>query len=836
MKTKSITTYFVILTGFFTYSCLAVKVKDLKRERGVKSGHYTNASADLTVGEGRIFYDNPVVVMNNYKLPEGYDMNNVLRHKRTVIPISDRPLLEMNCSMLDGPNLYTIENCFKNLERKYAHPLLNEKKKWGYNANSTEFLQVNVFGHSKMLIEKWMENLKFLYTNMAYDINANSLLVTAYDTSIPQDIFHNRGFWFGRGSQMLLSYSNCDIENNAYYSPAENVLCYGKDSGRKNVYFAQDPTVIYHEIGHALQKIMLNLRNWSAGIAISVDLGITSYDEAGAIGEGVSDYFSYFMNQRTHFAEWALGRFHDLSRPLTEDDPLHVPGISSQESERISYPEYLLYEPNNVHNLYEDIHNAGMIVSHYLVALTKDLQESCSWNEQEASRYVMSMLIESYAEMGDLSSKGSDNIPAGFLHLDSENSLEWITKVHPINYRKFAQTMAKKLYLTLSDGQALRNRHHLPYRCGDNLIYSKDKIESLLDMYGLLLFDTYNLDGNGIVNGHSGTHTDSLPETNPVINHLNRKRTVTIKKKHLIFGPKEGVSKAYIFDKRSNIQKVVQELTANGQISISSQIPSDLSFNNGNGKISPGEVVGVALNLYNNSNTTMGGVQILANDWDHVKYQTQIINGESVTRGFPCHNLGDDFPKTLSQGAADLSTGESVQGGCDYTTRYNGKNKTLEPLEELAPACLVQMNAESGTQWVQQDEYLRHKNDYDESKCLGDRPQDCLVRVVRGADQSWVGQIPAKSSWSANLFNDKTGKFDFKSGHLIYLEINSEMITPGTIFSCRFRGRFTNCEDCFQDPGARPNSSLDLFDDFLDYEYSGASPFKIFNFTFTIID
>ncbi len=836
MIAKNIHLYFIIFTAQLYSSCLVLKVNDIKKVRGAKSIHSLLAPGGLKEGEGRIFSDNPIIVMNDYNLPEGYNMNNVLMKKNTIIPISDRSLLEMNCQLSHDNNIYIVNNCFKSIDSKYAPPLINKKKKWGYNANSKEFLQVNVFGHSKILIEKWMENLKFLYENMAYDIDQNSLLVTAYDTSIPHNIFQNRGFWFAHERQMLLSYSNCNIENNAYYAPAENILCYGKNSNMKNFYLAQDPTIVYHEVGHALQKIMLNVRNWSAGIDMSVDLGVTSYDEAGAIGEGVSDYFSYFVNQRTHFAEWALGRFHDLSRPLTEDDPLHAPGISSKESERTSYPEYLLYEPNSAHNLFEDIHNAGMIISHYLVALTKDIQESCSWSKQESLRYVMSILIESYAEMGDLTSQGSDNYPTGFMHLDSANSFEWITKVNPINYRKFAQTIAKKIYFTLSDGQALRRRHHVPYSCGDNLIYPKDNIENILDMYGLLLFDTYNLDGNSINEGHSGIHTSSLPETNPVINPLNRKRTVTIKKKHLIFDPKEGLPKAYIFDKRSNIQKIIQELTAIGQISLSDQIPSDFSFNNGDGRISPGEVVGVALNLYNNANATMGGIQILANDWDHVKHQTRVINGEYVTRGFPCNNLGDNFPGDLSQGAADLSTGESVQGGCDYTTRYNGKNKTLEPREELAPVCLVQMDTESSTQWVQQDHYLQHRSDYDNRKCLGNSPRDCLVRVIKGADQSWVGQIPPKSSWSTNLFNDKTKKFDFQSGHLVYLEINSEMITPGMTFTCRFRGRFTNCEDCFQDNNASPNSSLDLFDDFLDYEYSGARPFKILNFTFTIID
>ena len=62
------------------------------------------------------------------------------------------------------------------------------------------------------------------------------------------------------------------------------------------------------------------------------------------------------------------------------------------------------------------------------------------------------------------------------------------------------------------------------------------------------------------------------------------------------------------------------------------------------------------------------------------------------------------------------------------------------------------------------------------------------------------------------------------------------MILPGTTFLCRFRARFTNCEDCFHDPSARPDQNVDLKDDFLAYEYSGAKPFKIFHLRFTVIN
>ena len=704
--------FFILLS-----SCLVVEGVQKKIVRGALDPQKRDFTQGLKAGEGRVFADNPIIVMDDHELDASVDMNRVLLEEEAVVPISDSTNLIFDCGISYRGVPYRREECLKNDENPTALPLVNEEKKWAYDANTADFLQVNAFGHSRKIIEKWFEVLVFLYGKMAFVEDGNGGVTEAYPTALPQDIFQNGAFWFDTSRSTLRSYSSCDERDNAYYSPADNILCYGQDSENRRVAFAQDPTIVYHEVGHALQEIMLNIRNFSAGVAMNADMGILSYDEAGAIGEGVSDYFSYFVTGRTHFAEWALGRFLRLSRPLTEDDPLHVPGISSAESERPTYPDYLAYDPNRFHLLFEGVHNAGMIISHYLTALTRDLKETCSWEQEEAVRFVSAILIEVYGEMGDLTAKGQDGNPAGFIHLNADNAWEWVHVAQPINYRKFAQTMARKLYVTLGDGGGLRGRSSSPWGCGEEGLYPKGNIERLLDSYGLLLFDTYNLDGDG-ANGHSGTHTGILPETNPTIDSVNRTRTVMATKKYLILDPEPGAPEAYIFDQRSNIRELLQDMTARGQIQVSDKIASNLPYNNGNGKISSGELVGVALNLYNNSNVTMGGIQVLAGDWDHVK------------GGAPCSNLGDNFPADRASGAADLSTGEGVQGGCDYTTRYNGGNAQAEPLEELAPVCLVQINTENNTFWVQQDRYLEQIGETDREKCLGDSTKDCLVRVV----------------------------------------------------------------------------------------------------------
>ncbi|MEX0797926.1 MAG: hypothetical protein WD025_00680, partial [Bacteriovoracaceae bacterium] len=56
----------------------------------------------------------------------------------------------------------------------------------------------------------------------------------------------------------------------------------------------------------------------------------------------------------------------------------------------------------------------------------------------------------------------------------------------------------------------------------------------------------------------------------------------------------------------------------------------------------------------------------------------------------------------------------------------------------------------------------------------------------------------------------------------------SKWIAPGTTFSCRFRARFSNCSDCFNDP--------DTGEEYMDYELAGEKPYKVINFKFTVID
>ena len=47
-----------------------------------------------------------------------------------------------------------------------------------------------------------------------------------------------------------------------------------------------------------------------------------------------------------------------------EDHELHASGISTEPEDRISYPHFLNYVPDAPEMIIEDVHQAGMIISH----------------------------------------------------------------------------------------------------------------------------------------------------------------------------------------------------------------------------------------------------------------------------------------------------------------------------------------------------------------------------------------------------------------------------------------------------------------------------------------
>jgi len=768
---------------------------------GLRTRDSASAVTSTTVGpyQGKILADNPIILSKNSELSDSFDLNKLL----SVADITSNTFLTGNSSC-NG-----LTYCFEVRENKDSPSALQTTNgKWAYGVSTPEFLQVNTYYHLNRVMDNFFNNLVSGY-DLAYTGSTAN-----YKTALPLT-YRNGLDQFYALQNPLIAYADCDVADNAYFDRALMTLCFGYFTEHPAMKWAQDSTVVYHEAGHFFQRLQLNIRN---PLAYSkADMGNIFYDEAGAIGEGLSDFYSYFVNGRAHFAEWAAGRYLAASRPMTEDDPLHISAVSSDPDQRLAYPTYLNYNPNFSSLPSEDIHTAGMIISHYLVALTEDLQDKCSMSKTGAANTVMYLLTETLAELGDLSGKGIEGETDGRINLssayptdpDSTLSRDWFSLVNPINYRTFMQTFAKNLLKTL--GNSSLNK------CAGS-IYTRDQIETLIDDYGLLLFRTYNENRN---HSYTGAGVVDSSKTPTAVNSNNRKKSVLISKDLLIFDPSSTASSAYVIDNRTTMLSGITALQSAGLMtnSLSAQTPSDLGFNNNNGKISPGEVVAIALNLYNNSNSTMGGIQILANDWNHAD-----------ALGKPCKfstsESKDNWPQT-------------AEGGAPCT--LPSPNAALTS-DNFAPVCFMQLNETSSTRWVSQSEF-KTKLALDSSMCLNkNNPKDCFIRAIKGADQAHYSKLNPKSTWGQTMADPETGKAPgLDWGNVLMFEV-SKHIPPGTVIDCRLRVRFTNCDDCYHKQKAdntktnyTSDPSADGYD-FTDVEMNGPRPYKILHLQIPIVD
>lgn len=823
------TTSQIVLLALFLTSCmggLTTSDSNSQRETGNGSTSISNSPDSLRPGFGRILRDNPYVLNGNRNFTRLDDFNSLLKENETTF-ISNTGRLSGHCPAVSNSNA-DINNCFVVFKDESSPPLVNQTNRWGYNANSSEFLQVHTFGHLQGLFNRYHSLLgeHFEYTNG----------VSVYRSAVPLNLYSNAGLshWRvgnDRSPQPLTVYSEFDLVDNAFFSRSNFQLGFGRDALDARIKMAQDPTIIYHEAGHALVNVTMNLRNDYSGTTVErSSLKSRFYDEAGALNEGIADYFSYFSNHRPSVFEWAFGRDINATRPLSEDQEEHtVASVGDFEGGELSYPTFLNYDSHDPSNRIEDIHYAGQIVSHYLVALNKQLGNRCVYSTDstqniiDANDEILKLIIDTLAELGDVTATGTDHnqiVYAGTpnevefrRNLNPNHSIDWIDMVNPINYRSFFQTFSRKMKQTMIDDPIMR---FVACPLGQ---LTQDDIESLLDAYGLLLFETYNENGNsGLRSVQTVVGSTALGHfgSNDAVNAANRVKTELVNKSSLILDPRTGASTGFVFDDRRQMLGVLENLEGiTGRLS--DMINNELVHNNGNGQISPGEFVGVMPNIYNQSNSILAGVQILGNDWDHFKNNK------------PCNNLGDNFP-FASEGAADLSSGEGTPGACNYVTRENGDDAG----EDLHPICFVQVEKDGALLWHSQEE-LRDKLGLDASQCLTaptnggatTHTKDCFIRTVKGFNHSWYSRIDPNSSWIDTL-KDSAGETEFQQHNLIFMEVNPNT-PPGTKFNCRFRARFTNCKDCWHDSDFNN-------DDFLDFEYSGGEPFKIINFQFRVID
>lgn len=781
----------ILMSALVAYTlCLTSCVPSQSGGSTSSSGGVANTSASVNVGYGRVLQDNPIILSGNASLDHTVNLNSLLRTQQDFV--TDGQYLQKTC--VNDPH------CFEVKKDSISSLYQSTNQKWAFDTSTDEFDQVQMFTHMNWMISKYNTDLTSTYSTY-YGSNPSGL-----STSLPMSLFTSGATW---ETSPLRGYALCDdLPNNAFFSPSTYSICLGYDSIYENVKFVQDPTTLYHELGHALVHNAMNFRNRASGtVAIESNLGYFSYDEGKAINEGIADFFSYYMNGRAHIGEWSMGRFLNLSRPMQESDDLHVAGVSETSEGRLSYPTYLGYDPNNPEENYEEIHYAGQIVSHFLVAFTKDLETACSFNNSYARTFTFRLLMETLAYLGDFSSYGIEGFSTYGVNHSPENAKEWLQKNKPITYRRFSQTFSRFVKTSLATDSSLCNFNS----------YNIQRLEQLLDDYGLLLFKNYDINGSR-----------SIAETVQKVEELNRQKTVLIKKNQLLVESRSGRSEAFIFDSYSDMNAAASSLTngfIDGSLSTTIFENGNLKYNNGNGQVSPGELVGILLNLYNNSNSTMAGVRILANDWDHMQ------------DGKPCNNFTDNFP-SASQGGASVA----LYPGCADEALDNGVG--VLDSQTVEPVCFFQDTQDDAAIWVSQEAFMTSKA-IEATECLGgsSSTKDCLIRSPKGADVAWYSRIDPKKTWAETLV-DSNGENEFKASNIFFLEV-SPSIPPGTTVNCRLRATFTNCEDCHNitsnDTGNTYSTNVNtpfeqVGDEYKDYKYSGADPYKIINFQFTVID
>lgn len=846
------------------------------------------------LGKAYVYEDDPINATGKSVLPFNFKISKIVGETaKQITPIAKTTLtndclFQQELYYLGTTAPFTFQDCLRILanDKPETVPLQSSTGNWIYAPGSTEFYQVQAMYHVNKVVERMMGSMQFIHQKL--HVEGQKSITPA----VPYNLAEMGTWWFKyltsksqmTKSAILTVYSTDTTEslrNNAFYEPVSNSVKLGWtaypgyiEGGAKPVLMVQDPSIIYHEMGHAFMTLFLNMRNAEYVGGVWEPLKYQAmpyygfYSELGAMGEGIADYFSYAINGRPSFADWAFGSFVLGQRPLTESSSLHSPGISSATDERLSYPDYLLYEPYQPEFPLEDVHNGGMFASHYLVALTENLKTECFWDHATAVDHVMLTMADAFALLGDLTSRGTDynntndgtGKPKAIVNLNKNAAYDWYYSVRQITARRWSQAMA-------------RNIHHYITRdqCPN---FTKEKSERLLDMYGLLLFRHY--DDNGTYStSSSDTATrqdayameffaaspdDASPSnvfpsfetmftnfpntisgtkaTPTAVDEVNRLKSVLVPKTALDYKDNGAFATIFIDDSQSFGQAISASVLFEGRVISPSVGLAGWEYNNSNNRISPGEIIGIGLDMVNRSNVPIGGVTILATPWAHMK----VTNTSSTNpRAVPCSING--FPST-SEGAVNCTDAEILPTD---GARFKKPTAGSYPAKALHPVCLVQTSSNNETRWVSQDEYRRNTLLLEDKDCLGFgtpdfSPGECLARFVPGMEMAFMAQIAPQKSYIQTLTEPYT-TFNATapanqripasqipgpaSSSVLLLEMN-KWIPPGTTFTCRLRAQFTNCSDCFESaPGQ---------DEYTDIEYAGHKPFKVLDLSFLVLE
>lgn len=252
-------------------------------------GGGTGGNTCATSAQIRTFNENPRTASGNAALPF---TNTLLSSYTTVSTLSG---LSGNCNALEAPKLAMGADTF--------FPSYVVRPNGGslqYSPTTPEFRQLNAF------------------------FNANNLL----------------NFVRGLGSSLasmgtLKLNAHCNEANNAYFQPGTGNICLGfvDVGGGKKVWAADDADVTIHEVGHGVNH------------ALSSTTTMNSTHEAGAIDEGIADYWALTLMNDARLSEWFLGAIG--------------PAYIRDATQNIIYPTGLRHE----------IHDDSRILSQTLWAL-----------------------------------------------------------------------------------------------------------------------------------------------------------------------------------------------------------------------------------------------------------------------------------------------------------------------------------------------------------------------------------------------------------------------------------------------------------------------------------
>ena len=123
------------------------------------SGGVSNNSETVSVGYGRILSDNPIILSGNTSFSAGTGLATLLSAGQDFI--TSNSFLSESCTMSG----YSVSSCFQVKQDSLTNQFQSTDGKWGYEAGTSEFLQVNNFAHIKKQTTKYLSHLSSASAN-----------------------------------------------------------------------------------------------------------------------------------------------------------------------------------------------------------------------------------------------------------------------------------------------------------------------------------------------------------------------------------------------------------------------------------------------------------------------------------------------------------------------------------------------------------------------------------------------------------------------------------------------------------------------------------------------